>query len=598
MPLVGIPVSRLRQLVGKDLDQDEMRVALESLGNDVDGYAVVRRYRCNRCGDITEVLEHEDFNNLCSGCGGGDITEVGSSEVIRIDLLPVRPDMLSAPGLARALRGFLGIETGQPEFKLSDSGVKVEVKPGMDDIRPCIVGAIVRGLSLDDEGLRMVMKMQENLHWALGRDRRRASIGVYDLGTVTPGFVFRPVKPDELKFVPLFGLPGDPEAELTPKQILEKHPKGVGYSHLLTGMSAYPLLTDSAGKVLSMPPVINSDGTKVTTGTTAVFIDVTGPDRNAITRSLNVLVTALADMGGSVETVEVKYPDGTSVTTPDLTPACCELDPAEARRILGLDLDAEEIVELLRKMRYGAKQKGSRVAVEIPAYRSDILHEQDIVEDIAIGYGYSDIEPRLVSTMTVSRALPVEELSEVVRRVMTGFGFFEVMTSVLVSEKEQYELMGLTPPPHVTLENPASVEQTMLRTSLIPGLLSTFRANSTREMPQQIFECQDVFSMDLGAETGVRTRRRVAVGLTGPKVGFAGVRALASALARELDAEAAFAAATHESFITGRCARIDTLGTDTGILGEIHPEVLEKFGLGQPVAVFEFDLDHFIKAYA
>ncbi|UCG42787.1 MAG: phenylalanine--tRNA ligase subunit beta [candidate division WOR-3 bacterium] len=598
MPLVGIPVSRLKQLLGKDLDRDDLQVALENLGNDVDGYAVVKRFRCDRCGEITEVLEHEDFNDLCAGCAGGDLVEIGSAEVVRIDLLPVRPDMLSAAGLARALRGFLGIETGLPEFKLSDSGFRVEVKSGMDEIRPYIVGAIVRGLRLGDEGLRMVMKMQENLHWALGRNRRRASIGVYDLGTIEPGFVFRPVKPDELKFVPLFGLPDSPRAELTPKQILKKHPKGIGYAHLLAGMSTYPLLTDSAGKVLSMPPIINSDDTKMTPETTDVFIDVTGPDRNAITRSLNVLVAALADMGGNVGKVEIKYPDGTSETTPDLTPARCELDPAEARRVLGLDLDAGKIAELLRKMRYGAKTEGSKVVVDIPAYRSDILHEQDIIEDIAIGYGYHNIEPRLVPTMTVSRALPVEEISEAVRRVMTGFGLFEVMTSVLVSEKEQFELMRLPVTPHVTLENPVSVEQTMLRTSLIPGLLSTFRANSTREMPQQIFECQDVFFLDSGAETGVRTRRRVAVGLTGPKVGFADVRALASALARELNAEAAFTAANHHSFITGRCARIDTRGEDTGILGEMHPEVLERFGLGQPVAVFEFELDHFIKAYA
>ncbi len=587
----------MKKLVGKDLGRDELRVALENLGSDVDGYAVVKRYRCDRCGEITEALEHEDFNNLCGGCGSGDIVEIGSSDVVRIDLLPVRPDLLGAAGLARALRGYLGIETGLPRFELASSGYTVEVKKGMEDIRPFIVGAVVRGLELDDEGLRVLMKMQENLHWALGRDRRRASIGVYDLATVKPGFVFRPVKPDGMKFVPLFGLPDDPKAELTPKQVLEKHPKGVAYAHLLAGMKAYPLLVDSGNKVLSMPPIINSDDTRVTTGTTDVFIDVTGPDRNAIARSLNVIVTALADMGGKAETVEVKYSDGTTETTPDLAPARTELDPAEARRVLGLELDAAKTAELLEKMRYGAEPRGNRVAVEIPAYRSDILHEQDIIEDVAIGYGYPDIAPKLVATMTVSRALPVEELSESVRRVMTGFGLFEVMTDILVSEKEQFELMRLEEQPRVVLENPISVEQTMLRVSLVPGLLSTFRANSTREMPQRIFECQDVYRLDPEAETGVRTRRRVAVGLTGPRVGFADVRALASSLAREMNAEVEFTAAKHESFIAGRCARIVSQQTEIGVLGEVHPEVLEGFGLGQPVAVLEFELNLFIKEH-
>jgi phenylalanyl-tRNA synthetase beta chain len=609
VPLVGIPISQLNALVGRDLGRDELRVALENLGNDVDGYAVVKRYRCDRCGNVTEALEHEDFNNLCEACGAGDLVEIGSSDVVRIDLLPVRPDMLSAAGLARALRGFLGIETGLPAFKLTSSGHTVEVKPGMDGIRPWIVAAVVHGLELGDEGLRMLMKMQENLHWALGRDRRRASIGVYDLATVKPGFVFRPVGPDELTFVPLWshqmapasgpqsGLPEQGVAA-TPKEILEKHPKGVAYAHLLAGLSAYPLLTDSTGKVLSMPPIINSDDTRITNATTDVLIDVTGPDRNAITRCLNVLVTALADMGGRAGTVDVQYPDGHTETTPDLAPTRAELDPGETRRVLGLDLDAARIAGLLEKMRYGARPENGRVVVEIPAYRSDILHNQDIIEDIAIGYGYPEIEPRLVPTMTVSRALPVEELSLAVRNVMTGFGLFEVMTDILVSENGQYGMMRLEETPHVTLENPVTVEQTMLRTSLVPGLLSTFRQNSTREMPQRIFECQDIYELDPEAETGVRTRRRVAVGLAGPRVGFADVRALVSALARELTVDMNFTAIEHRSFIPGRCARVDHQGKHTGILGEIHPEVLEAFGLGQPVSVLEFELDHFIIAYA
>ncbi len=595
MPLVGIPVRRLQRLVGRELGRDELRVALENLGNDVEGYATTTRYRCDRCGHVTEVLEHEDFNRLCGACGSDSLTEAGTSDVIRIDLLPVRPDMLDAAGLARALRGFLGIETGLPHWEMKPSGYRVEVADGMESIRPYIVAAVVRGLELGDEGLRVVMKMQENLHWALGRDRRRASIGVYDLATVEPGFVFRPVGPAELKFVPLFGLPEDPKAELTPGEILEKHPKGVAYAHLLAGMERYPLLVDSTGRVLSMPPIINSDGTRVTAGTRDVFIDVTGPDRNAISRSLHVLVASLADMGGKAETVEVAYPGGTKDVTPDFTPERVTLDPAEAQRVLGIELDAAGTAGLLGKMRYGAKVKGGRVAVKIPAYRSDILHEWDIIEDVGIAYGYPNIEPRLVPTMTVSRPQPIEELSETVRRVMTGFGYYEVMTNLLVSEREQYELIGLEPTPRPVLENPASVEQTMLRPRLVPGLLATLRQNSTREMPQRIFECDDVFVLDPAAETGVRTMRRVAAALAGPRASFADARALVVALARELDAVASFAADDRPSLIPGRCARV-TVGRrgsqqEWGVLGEIHPEVLTGFGINQPVAVFEVGLD-------
>ena len=598
MPLVGIPVARLKQLVGREIDRDELRLALENLGNDVEGYASVTRYRCGRCGHVTEALEHEDFNNLCAACGAGRLEDIGSSEVVRIDLLPVRPDMFDVAGLARALRGYLEIETGLPAWDLKPSGFAVEVKPGMESIRPFIVAAVVRGLNLDEESLRMLMKMQENLHWALGRDRRRASIGVYDLASVKPGFVFRPVGPEELKFVPLFGLPENPEASLTPREILEKHPKGKSYAHLLSGMAAYPLLVDSGSRVLSMPPIINSDATRVTTGTKDVFIDVTGPDRNAIARSLNVLVAALGDMGGSIETVEIVRPDGMAETTPDLEPARTVLEPAAANRVLGLDLDAEETARCLVKLRYGAAPENGRVAVEIPAYRADILHEQDIIEDVAIGYGYTNFVPKLVGTMTVSRPRPVEETSELVRRVMTGFGLFEVMTNILVNEREQYGLMRLEETPHPKLANPASMEQTMTRPSLVPGLLSTFGSNSTREMPQRIFECDDVFALDPEAETGVATMRRVAVGLAGPRESFADGRALVVALARELGLEPVFArldSDEYPSYIPGRVAKVsvkqDGGEAGWGVLGEIHPEVLVNFNINQPVTVFEVGLD-------
>ena len=595
MPLVGIPVDRLKKLLGQKVGRDELRLALENLGNDVEGYARVIRYRCERCDHITEALEHEDFNNCCSGCDCDKLVEIGSSEVVRIDLLPVRPDMLDAAGLARALRGSLEIETGLREWQTKPSGYAVEVKPGMDEIRPHIVAAVVRGLELDDESLRMLMKMQENLHWALGRDRRRASIGVYDLGTVKPGFAFRPVEPDELKFVPLFGLPDDPKAELTPREVLERHPKGTEYAHLLKDMTAYPLLVDSEDRVLSMPPIINSDGTKVAADTTDVFIDVTGPDRNAITRSLNVLVGALGDMGGEIETVEVRYPDGRTETTPDLGPGEMTIEPAEANRVLGLGLDAKETARCLEKLRYGATVDGDRVNVLVPAYRSDILHAQDVIEDVGIGYGFTNIEPRLVPTMTVSRPHPVEEVSEAARRVMNGMGILEVMTGVLTSERVQFELMRLEEKPHVTLANPATVEQTMARTSLVPGLLAVLRENSTREMPQQIYECDDVMEPDPEAETGVRTYRRLAAALCGPKASFADGRALISALARELGVEPSFSGNEHPSFIPGRYAEVRTGSGEEcrpwGVLGEVHPEVLVGFAITQPVTVFEVGLD-------
>ncbi len=594
MPVVSIPTATLKRLIGRSLGRDELVAALEQLGNNVEGLASITAYRCEQCGQATEVLEQESFNGACEWCGSRAVVQAGTSEVIRISLLPVRPDMFDAAGLARALRGYLGIETGLPVYRLEPSRFKVTVQPGLESIRPHIVAGVVRGLVMDDETVKTVMKMQENLHWALGRNRRRASIGVYDLDTVEPDFEYSAVAPDGVKFVPLFGMPDGMRAA-TPEEILDRHPKGVGYRHLLAPFERYPLLSDSRGRVLSMPPIINSEDTRVTSKTRNLFIDVTGPDKNAIEKTLAVIACGLADLGAKVETVQVAYPDGTKEVTPDLKPQVRSIDPRAAETLIGAPVP--DMTAVLARMRYGAEMKDGRLSVRIPAYRADIMHECDLFEDVAIGYGYHNIAPRLVPSMTVGSHQPIEELSTTARRVMTGFGFLEIMTPALTCEREHYQLLGVEDrdvPRHVRLENPISVEQTMMREQLITGLLSTFRANTTREMPQHIFEVGDCFALDDKTETGVRTERRLAASTAGPKAGFADARAWCEALARELGGKVVFVSTEHSAFIPGRVAAAqlvcDQSVVNWGIVGEIHPAVLEAFGLGQPVATFEVNL--------
>jgi phenylalanyl-tRNA synthetase beta chain len=397
----------------------------------------------------------------------------------------------------------------------------------------------------------------------------------------------------------------------TPKEILSKHPKGIGYKHLLDPYPQYPLLCDSGGKVLSMPPIINSEETKVTQRTRNLFVDVTGPDKNAITKTLAVIATGLADLGAKIETVQVVYPDGAKETTPDLSAQAMTIDPRAAERLVGVEVT--DMAKVLERMRYGVERKsadyadftdgvgrgaareGGRLVLQIPAYRADIMHEYDVFEDVAIGYGYHNIAPRLVPSMTVGSHQPIEELSTAVRRVMTGLQFLEIMTPALTSEKEHFELLGLAvSEPRVRLENPISVEQTMAREQLITGLLSTLRVNTAREMPQQVFEAGDCFEPAAEMETGVRTRRKLGAGIAGPKAGFADAKQALDALARELGRELRFEPLECPTFIAGRCARVFVRAADRetvwGALGEVHPAVLESFGITQPTALFEVDL--------
>uniref|UniRef100_A0A7C4CCL9 phenylalanine--tRNA ligase n=1 Tax=candidate division WOR-3 bacterium TaxID=2052148 RepID=A0A7C4CCL9_UNCW3 len=583
MPLVSIPVDRLQRLIGRRLEREELTTALERLGSDVEGYAVMARYRCAACGQLTEALEHEDFNNRCDYCGSDKLSAAGWSEVVRINLLPVRPDTFDAAGLARALAGILGIRTGLPEFEFGASGIVCRVAPGLEAVRPFIACCCARGLKLDEELLRMLMRLQENLHWAPGRDRRRASIGVYNLDAVRPDFSYRPVGPEEVRFVPLFGMP-EGMVEATPRDVLERHPKGASYRHLLAGFDRYPLLSDSAGAVLSLPPIINSEATKVTAATRNLFVDVTGPDEGTVGRTLAIIAAVLADLGARVETVAVEYPDGRRTTTPDMAPREATLRPDEACRVLGVTLSPEELAGCLARLRHGATISGGVLRVRSPAYRADLMHDYDLIEDAGIGYGYERVTPRLVPAMTVGRPQPIEETAEVYRRSLTGLGFLETMTLQLTNAEEHLTRLGYPDDlPCVRLENPVRVEGTILRRHLFSGLLSILRVNTTAEMPQHIFEIGDVFEPDGAVETGVRGLRRVGIAMAGPKAGFAEIKAVVEALGHELGIEAGFRAAALPFGIDGRCAEAGTWG----VVGEVHPAVLERFGIAQPVAVAE-----------
>ena len=254
---------------------------------------------------------------------------------MRLDLLADRPDLFDVGGLARALRGTLGIESGLPKYAAKPSGLTVTVDKSLGDkssYRPFIACAVMTLPPVDETSLIAIMKLQENLHWGVGRDRKLASIGVYDMATITGDITYRTIDPDKEPFVPL-GMPGK---KMSGRQILESHPKGMAYAELLADHKRYPVLVDAKDQVLSMPPIINSDETKLKKGTTRVFIDVTGISQAAVTKSLDTLVCRWRKSAARSKRSRSSTPTARSVRRRILMPRSTEIDLAEAKRWLGL----------------------------------------------------------------------------------------------------------------------------------------------------------------------------------------------------------------------------------------------------------------------
>jgi len=596
VPIVAISAARLNQLLGKEFEMETLVHGMQQLGCDVEDTATMALYKCPACNTPNEKLDREEPPKRCEFCGHESETPLekfDTDEVIRLDLLADRPDLFDPGGLSRALKGYLGLEEGLSEFQVDKSEVVVNVDPVMSEketFRPYIVCAVVDMPPLDQTSLREVMRLQEHLHWGIGRDRKLASIGVYDLDTIEGPITYSVVDPDNFQFCPL-GMPG---VQMTPNEILEKHPKGVGYAHLLEPYKKYPILKDANGQVLSMPPIINSDETKCKIGSSRLFIDVTGISRDAVVNSLNTLVSALIEMGGKAQTVTMNEPDGAK-QMPELQPRHIDISYEAAKKWLGLPFTREEFMGYLRKMRLNVEPNGDLYRVSYPAFRTDIRHEVDVFEDLAIGFGYENIEPALIPTLTIGEARPEEKISALVRDAMIGLGFTEIMSLLLQSVERHFEKFNLKPDEnHVIVENPKTIEQKVMRNHLMTGILETFNKNRRKAVPQKIFEIGNVVHLNPEMETGTNEYRHMAFAIIGPDAGYAEGRMYLDALLRELKWDATYSPVEHPTFCEGRCAE---LTNDQGLwarLGEVHPQVLNNFGLNYPIVYGEIRLSRVI----
>lgn len=512
---------------------------------------------------------------------GTPVEELTKDE-IKVEVFPNRPDLLSERGFGRAFASFLGIKKGLKEYSIKDSKQKVIVDGSVSKVRPFTVCAIVNGINFNDETIKEVIKIQEKLHITYGRNRKRCAIGVYPLEKISFPVRYLAKKPEEIRFRPLDG-----KSVMNGRQILETHPTGREHKHLLKNEDVYPVFIDSTNKILSMPPIINSDDVgKVDVKTKNVFVECTGFDLNVLKKCLNMIVCALSDIGGEIYSVNVEY-KGKTVKTPDLNPEKLKLDISYVNKRLGLNLKDGEIKTLLEKMGFGYSSGNAL----IPAYRTDIIHQIDLVEDIAIAYGYDNFVEEIPRISTIGREDDFERFKGRVANILVGMGFDEMNSTNIIDERTQKDKMLSATKP-VMLFNSLTSEYNSLRNMILPGLLSALQQNKNSEYPQNIFEIGNVFKFDKTgkSETGIIENTRVCVALCHKNAGFTEVRQKFDRLMNLIGVNYGVNIGEHNSFIPGRVARASVNGVDVAYFGEINPHVIVNFGLNMPVAAFELNL--------
>ena len=543
---------------------------------------------------------------------GTDI-DACTEEQLDIEIFPDRPDLLSGETLAFAMANFLHGAPARPDMDIQPSGITMKVDSSLRDVRPVILGAVVRGVSLpeDSEGceafIKGLMDHQEKLHFALGRRRQRASIGVHDLARLAPPFHVKTVG-EKHAFVPLAH-----QESMTIADILTHHPKGIEYAGLLADMTSYPLIVDADDAVLSFPPIINGDHTTVTHNTRDFFIDVTGWDERACEASLMLVCLQLTQWGGQVESVEITTCEGDHIVSPIGTGKTHVVPEELVQNLLGRSFTDDELQVAVQRMggRFEGRQPApndapdrstsmavaragtSELLFTMPRWRFDLLHPVDMVEELAIGHGYEDLGTDVPKATLTAQPRTDHHLRRRLRASMEGMGMMQIQSLTLSNMDDQFVRMRWEPNHAVTtITNPITVDHTVLRQHLMPGLLKLLASNRHHDLPQSVYELGAVVRDHRNAD-------RLAFLTAERSGGFAAVRGRVQAFCNDLgvsDWVAEPLPAGEGPWLAGRGAKLLINGSWVGCFGELDPAISSAFDLRVPLNGAEFDVNALMNA--
>lgn len=552
MPTIDISLNDLRKLVGKEFTNEEFENAILWVKGEI------------------ENIE-------------GDIVKVDCKE-------SNRPDLWSTEGIARTLRPYFTAQKGIPQYSAHPTTALIHVDRSVDAIRPYIAAATIENVSITEEALKQLIQLQEKICTTFGRKRKIVAIGVYNYDKIELPITYKAVKPTEAQFVPL-GF----TKELTLRDILKTHPKGIEYGHLLKDVDRYPILIDKKGTILSLPPIINAEDVgKVETGTRTLFIEATGTSIEEVKVAVLIIAAALADRGGSVLSVTINYGEK-KIVTPTFATKKIKVTFKEIETLTGLKFSLKELKTYLERFSYNIKKAKDALEIEYPSYRQDILHSIDVIEDLLISYGYNSIEPLTPKLSVQGELAKEEEFAESVRNLLVGFGAQEIMNFTLSNQDVLCKKMNRKEQRLIEIANPVSQQWTTIRDSVLPTILEFLEKNTSQEYPQKIFELGDIVVLDEKAETKTRTEKHLAIVIAEKESTFTKAKQILDYLCCALHLAYDLSEEVNPQFISGRCGHIHINGKHVGIIGEIHPQILENFKLQIPASAFEVDISTIFK---
>ncbi|CAF1165981.1 unnamed protein product [Didymodactylos carnosus] len=554
--------------------------------------------------ELGKTFTDEEFDELCFDFG----IELDSIEPLadssngdaeyKIEIPANRYDLLCLEGLSRALKTFLHNGDGIPEYHLTvpskDKIIRLKVLPDTQRIRPFVVGAVLRNVTFNNETYNSFIELQDKLHQNLCRERKLVAIGTHDLDTIQPPFIYDAQRPTQIKFKPLNQTREFPADELMEFYMKDSHLKR--YVPLIRDSSVYPIIYDSKKVVLSLPPIINSDHSKINLNTKNIFIECTAIDLHKAKIVLDTVVTMFSQYCSTpflIEAVEVEQFDGKVTTYPTLNSRTENVSVNKINQVIGINVDAKEAAQLLTRMCLKTCVLNTdTLQVTIPPTRADILHFCDIAEDCAVAYGFNKIQKTVPKTSCIGNQYEINRITDLLRHSVAECGFTEALTFTLCSCPDVAEKFGKTTEtiPAVHIANPKTLDFQIGRTSLLPGLLRTVACNRGTALPILLFEVADVILKDNSRDTGSRNERRLCAIYYNKTPGFETIHGLLDRVMQLLKVkydtskDGYYLNSNYEDpgFFPGRFAQVIARGLNIGTIGVLHPDVIKKFDLKLP----------------
>ncbi|XP_013196441.2 phenylalanine--tRNA ligase beta subunit [Amyelois transitella] len=585
MPTISVKRDELFKALGKSYTDDEFQDLCFEFGLELDEVTTEK-----------QMLMKEQ----------GDQAGAGVSEEIlyRIDIPANRYDLLCLEGLVDGILVFQG-KKAPPQYTLAkyEDCNSLHLTPETAIVRPYAVAAVLKGVTFTKESYDSFIDLQDKLHQNICRKRTLVAIGTHDLDTIKGPFIYDALPPSEIKFKAL-----NQQKEMTAPELMElysNHAQLKQYLGIIRDSPVYPIIKDKDGVVLSMPPIINGDHSKITLDTKNVFIECTATD---LTKAIVVLDTIVCMFSKycsnpyEVQQCKVFAPDGTYELYPKMEYREESIDVEKANNYIGISEPAASLCRLLSRMCLPARARAGALRVRVPPSRHDVIHACDLYEDIAIAYGYNRIVRREPRVVTAGGQTPINKLTEQLRGECAHAGYTEALTFTLCSREDVSTKLGVkiedVPATHIS--NPKTLEFQVVRTTLLPGLLKTLAANKKMPLPLKLFEVSDVVLADPEAETGARNCRRLCAVHCGRSAGFQFVHGLldrAMLLLRQPWRPGGgyhLRQAQDPAYFPGRCGEVLLCGRVIGKIGVLHPNVLAAFDLTNPCSALEIDIEPFL----